>query len=76
MDIDDVLFCNSNFNILEKRGVLGHAKWYFLVNLLPISKEKKLAWGKKAHKKDWEKSNQSMKHLFKCMQLTMHMQKK
>ena len=66
----------QTFNILEKRGVLGKAKWYFIVNLLPLAKEKKLAWGKKMHKEDWEKSNQSMRYLFQCMQLTMHMQKK
>ena len=65
-----------NFNIIEKRGVLGYAKWCFLINLLPISKEKKLRIGKKWHQKDWEISNQSMSHLFKCMQLTMLMQKK
>lgn len=67
---------DANFNILEKRGVLGYAKWYFVVNLLPIPKAKKMAWGKRMHKKDWEKSDASMSHLFKCMQLTMHMQKK
>lgn len=65
-----------HFNILEKRGVLGKAKWYFVVNLLPINKHKKIAWGKKMHQYDWKKSNESMDHLFKCMQLTMHMQKK
>ena len=67
---------NSNFNIIEKRGVLGYAKWYFIINILPIPKERKLKIGKDWHKKDWEKSNNSMKHLFKCMQLTMLMQKK
>ncbi|OUR95538.1 methyltransferase [Flavobacteriales bacterium 34_180_T64] len=67
---------DANFNILEKRGVLGYAKWYFIINLLPISKQKKLKIGKKWHQKDWEKSNASMSHLFKCMQLTMHMEKK
>ena len=67
---------DSNFNILEKRGVLGHAKWYFIVNLLPLPKKTKVNIGKKWHKKDWDKSNDSMAHLYKCMQLTMHMQKK
>jgi len=64
------------FNILEKRGVLGASKWYFLYAMLPISKEKKLAWGKKMHKKDWEKSAKSDTYLHKCMQLNMLMQKK
>lgn len=67
---------DTYFNILEKRGVLGVAKWYFIVNLLPMSREKKIAIGKKWHKKDWERSNASMSYLYKCMQLTMHMQKK
>jgi SAM-dependent methyltransferase len=67
---------NANFTIIEKRGVLGKAKWYFLLSLLPISKEKKLKIGKKWHAKDWVESNKSMSYLYKCMQLTMLMQKK
>ena len=67
---------DANFNIIEKRGVLGLSKWYFIVNLLPLPKARKVAWGKKMHKKDWDQSNKSMSHLFKCMQLTMHMQRK
>jgi 2-polyprenyl-3-methyl-5-hydroxy-6-metoxy-1,4-benzoquinol methylase len=40
------------FTVIEKRGVLGKSKWYFLVSFLPlISKEKKLEWGKKHTKK-------------------------
>ncbi|RAJ25214.1 methyltransferase family protein [Gelidibacter algens] len=67
---------DKHFDILEKRGVLGHAKWFFILNLLPIPQEKKLKIGKSLHKKDWENSNTSMSHLFTCMQLTMHMQKR
>jgi len=66
----------QHFEVLEKRGVLGKSKWYFVINLLPFSKEKKLKWGQKAHRKDWEKSARSNAHLFKCMQLNMLMQKK
>lgn len=66
----------SAFNSIETRGVLGSSKWYFLVSFLPISKEKKLAWGQKAHQKDWERSSQSESHLFKCMQLNMYLQKR
>lgn len=66
----------SSFEILEKRGVLGYAKWYFVINLLPLAKSKKMKIGKSLHQKDWEKSNQSMSHLFTCMQLTMHLRKK
>ncbi|NND63629.1 MAG: class I SAM-dependent methyltransferase [Flavobacteriaceae bacterium] len=66
----------NEFEIVETRGVLGKSKWYFLVSFLPISKEAKLKWGKKAHQKDWEKSATSKSHLHKCMQLNMLMQKK
>lgn len=66
----------SAFNSIETRGVLGSSKWYFLVSFLPISKEKKLAWGQKAHQKDWERSSLSESHLFKCMQLNMYLQKR
>lgn len=66
----------KNFEILEKRGVLGYAKWYFIINLLPIPKTKKVAIGKNLHEKDWEKSNAKMSHLYSCMQLTMHLRKK
>ncbi|MCB0457613.1 MAG: class I SAM-dependent methyltransferase [Flavobacteriaceae bacterium] len=64
------------FTIKETRGVLGTAKWYFLYQLLPLSKEKKLAWGKRAHQKDWERSATSRKHLLTCMQLNLLLQKK
>lgn len=64
------------FNVLEKRGVLGKSKWYFLYSMLPVSKEKKLKWGKKAHNTDWERSAISNRYLYKCMQLNMLMQKK
>ena len=67
---------HNTFNVIERHGVLGQAKWYFLINLLPISDEKKQAIGKKWHKKDWDLSATSDSHLFKCMQLTMIMQKK
>lgn len=67
---------DAGFEVLEKRGVLGKSKWYFLYSMLPISKEKKLKWGKKAHKKDWERSATSNRYLFSCMQLNMLMQKK
>ncbi len=64
------------FTFLETRGVLGTSKWYFLYQFLPFSKTKKQAWGKKAHKKDWERSATSRKHLLTCMQLNLLMQKK
>ena len=64
------------FTIKEARGVLGTSKWYFLFQLLPLSKEKKKAWGKRAHQKDWERSATSRKHLLTCMQLNLLLQKK
>lgn len=66
----------QGFQLLERRGVLGTSKWYFLYNMLPFPKEKKIQWGKRAHAKDWEQSAQSTAHLFTCMQLNMHLQKK
>lgn len=64
------------FNVVEKRGVLGKSKWYFLYAMLPVSREKKLKWGMKAHNTDWERSAVSNAHLYSCMQLNMLMQKK
>ena len=64
------------FNIKERRGVLGTAKWYFIVNMLPISEAKKKSIGERWHKNDWAKSATSDSHLFSCMQLTMLMEKR
>ncbi len=66
----------SNFELLERRGVLGKSKWYFLYAMLPFSKEKKLRWGKAAHRYDWERSAVSNSHLYSCMQLNLHLRKK
>lgn len=67
---------HNTFKVIERHGVLGQAKWYFLINLLPMSDVKKQEIGKRWHKKDWELSTTSDSHLFRCMQLTMVMQKK
>ncbi len=66
----------ASFKIKERRAMLGKAKWLFIVNFLPLSAEKKLAIGKKWHLEDWEKSRDSDPYMFKCMHLTMLMQKK
>lgn len=66
----------TSFKIKERHGVLGTAKWYFLINFLPISEERKKAIGAKWHKRDWEKSATSDSHMFSCMQLTMLMEKR
>ena len=67
---------SNTFNVIERHGVLGKAKWYFLINLLPISDEKKQEIGKKWHQQDWDNSVTSDKILFSCMHVTMKMQKK
>lgn len=64
------------FTIVERRGLLGKTKWFFLVNFLPISETKKLEIGKKWHKDDWENSKTSNSSLFSCMHVTMLMKKK
>ena len=67
----------KTFTIVERHGLLGKAKWYFIMNFIPfLSDEKKQNIGKNWHKKDWEKSAKSDNNLFKCMHLTMLMQKK
>lgn len=69
-------FANA-FNVLERHGLLGQAKWYFVMNFVPfMSDKKKQNIGQNWHKKDWDLSATSDSHLFKCMHLTMLMQKK
>jgi len=69
------LFKNS-FNIIDRRAVLGKAKWFFILNVIPFSKSKKEGLLKKWHREDWEKSQISDSNMFGCMHLTMLMQKK
>lgn len=64
------------FYILEKRAVLGKLKWFFIISLLPLSSKRKLAIGRKWHRRDWETSNISSHYMFNCMQLTMLMKNK
>lgn len=66
----------SAFKIKERRAMLGKAKWFFIVDFLPLSAEKKTAIVQKWHREDWIKSRESDSHMFSCMQLTMLMQKK
>ncbi len=66
----------SAFKIKDRRAMLGKAKWFFIVDFLPLSEEKKLSIGKKWHKEDWEKSRDSDSYMFKCMHLTMLIEKK
>lgn len=64
------------FSIEERRGLLGKTKWFFLVNFLPMSDERKMELGRKWHREDWEKSATSLSSLFACMHVTMLMRKK
>jgi SAM-dependent methyltransferase len=66
----------NSFNIVERRGLLGKSKWFFLLGFLPMSEEKRIEIGKRWHKEDWEKSSTSLSRLFSCMHVTMLMQKK
>ncbi len=64
------------FDVLDRRGILGKSKWFFLLNLLLLSEEKKMKKGKQWHEEDWEKSRTSKKRFLSCMQISMLMQKK
>lgn len=66
----------SAFKIIERRGILGKSKWTILLNILPISEEKKATIGQQWHTNDWNESNNSDRVLFSCMHITMLMQKK
>lgn len=64
------------FNIIERRGLLGKSKWVMILELLPISNQKKKAIGQKWHQQDWQESKNSDSVLFSCMHLTILMKKK
>lgn len=67
---------HNEFKVTERHGILGATKWAFFLNLLPYNAEKKLNYIKELHKKDWERSATNDRHLYKCMHLTMRMEKK
>ena len=69
------LFENA-FTVKERRAVLGKAKWFFMIDLLPVSAEKKKEIIRKWHIDDWNNSQVSDSYMFGCMHLTMLMQKK
>lgn len=64
------------FEIKERRAVLGKAKWSALIGLIPGSEENKLIKARQWHREDWEKSLNSDEHMFSCMHLSIHMQKR
>lgn len=67
---------DNAFKIVDRRGMLGRVKWIMILNLLPLSKSKKDRIAQNWHQKDWENSRFSDAELFRCMHLTMLMQKK
>ena len=66
----------TEFKIKERRGMLGRAKWFLILNFLPLPKETKIKMIKQWHQKDWEESKYSDSELFRCMHLTMLMENK
>lgn len=66
----------KGFHVIDRRGTLGKSKWFFLLNFLPISEEKRIEKGKKWHEEDWEKSQKSRKRFLECMQVSLFMEKK
>ena len=66
----------KEFKILDRRGTLGKSKWFFLLNFLPYSEEKRREKGKQWHEDDWERSRFSKKRFLSCMQVSMLMEKK
>ena len=64
----------QSFKIVERRAILGKTKWFFLINLLPFTTKYKQLKAQELHQKDWEKSSESDKYMFRCMHLTMLMQ--
>lgn len=64
------------FEIKERRAVLGKSKWFFLLNILPLSSNIKNKIAHKWHQEDWTNSQFSDSAMFQGMHLTMLMQKK
>ena len=62
---------DKEFTIVDRRGILGKSKYAMVVNLLPLSSAYKSKIFKKWHLIDWENSQNSDNHMFKCMHLTM-----
>lgn len=63
------------FEIKDRRGMLGRVKWLMILNILPLSENRKLRIAENWHIRDWENSKYSDSELFRCMHLTMWMQK-
>ncbi|UMY65711.1 bifunctional 2-polyprenyl-6-hydroxyphenol methylase/3-demethylubiquinol 3-O-methyltransferase UbiG [Flavobacterium sp. HJ-32-4] len=64
------------FLVQERRGLLGKSKWLALLNLLPFSNALVHKLGTRWHQQDWERSSVSDAALFRCMHITMRLQKR
>lgn len=65
-----------NFEIIERRGILGRAKWAVVLNLLPLGESYRNRVAGRWNARDWKESATSDAALFRCMHLTMLMRKK
>ncbi len=64
------------FEIKERRGVLAKTKYTAILNLMPVSEEKKIRKAKAWHLEDWERSFGDDNYMFRCMHLSMLMKKR
>jgi len=65
---------DSNFKVLEKRGILGSSKYGIPLNFLPLGKNFKKKKIQKMIEKDWNATSWNQIH--KCMHVTMKLEKK
>lgn len=70
---DTYAFYSEHFRIKDRRAILGRTKYFFLINLLPLSSLKKEKILKQWHESDWNKSRKDDAKMFSCMHLTMWM---
>lgn len=66
----------SEFDIIDRRAVLGKSKYAMLIDFLPLGSSYKNRLIKKWHESDWEQSRVSDDYMFSCMHLTMKMKNK
>ena len=64
----------ANFEILDKKGILGKSKYSIVLNFIPVSKSFKKNVIKKQIEKDWNLKN--MKDVYSCMHLTLFLENK
>jgi len=64
----------DNFNIIDKKGILGKSKYCILLNYLPLNKNYKNKVIKKYIEKDWNLN--SMKEVYSCMHVTLFFENK